>query len=81
MILPSKHLSQNRALLTVGAEILRRLTLPVTASALWEQVSHSVRAQATPFALRYDAFVLALDLLFLVGAIELREGLLIRRVS
>lgn len=81
MILPSKHLSQNRALLTVGAVILRHLSAPVTVSALWEQVSHSFRDQTVPSPLRYDAFVLALDLLFLVGAIELCEGLLARRAS
>jgi hypothetical protein len=81
MILPSKHLSQNRALLTVGAVILRHLSAPVTVSALWEQVSGFSRSQTAPSGLGYDAFVLALDLLFLMGTIELREGLLVRKVS
>jgi len=81
MILPSKHLSQNRALLTVGAVILRHLSAPITVSALWEKVSRFYREQIAPSPLRYDAFVLTLDLLFLVGAIELREGLLVRRAS
>jgi hypothetical protein len=81
MILPSKHLSQNRALLTVGAVILRHLSAPVTVSALWEHVSRFFRGQTAPAPLRYDAFVLTLDLLFLMDAIELREGLLIRRAS
>jgi len=81
MILPSKHLSQGRALLTVGATILRRLAHPATISALWEVMLHPADKQKEPVHLRYDAFVLALDLLFLVGAIELREGLLHRRVS
>jgi hypothetical protein len=81
MILPSKHLSQNRALLTVGAVILRHLSAPVTVSALWEQVSHFSKGQTASSPLRYDAFVLTLDLLFLVGAIELCKGLLIRRAS
>jgi hypothetical protein len=78
MILPSKHLSQNRALLTVGAVLLRNLSSPVTVSALWEQVSLSARDYKTAPPLRYDAFVLALDLLFLMGALELRDGLLVR---
>jgi hypothetical protein len=81
MILPSKHLSQDRALLTVGALILRHLSEPVTVSALWEQVSPSGRDEKTVPPLRYDAFVLALDLLFLMGALELREGLLVRRTA
>ena len=78
MILPSKHVSQDRALLTVGAVILRHLSHPVTVSALWEQMPRSARDLKAPSPLRYDAFVLALDLLFLIGALELREGLLVR---
>lgn len=78
MILPSKHLPQDRALLTVGAVILRHLSGPVTVSTLWEQVSRSSRDQTTPSPLHYGAFVLALDLLFLMGALELREGLIVR---
>jgi hypothetical protein len=81
MILPSKHLSQDRALLTVGAAILRHLSHPVTVSALWEQMPRSAIDQKAPSPLRYDAFVLALDLLFLIGALELREGLLVRGAS
>ena len=81
MILPSKHLSQDRALLTVGAAILRHLSHPVTVSALWEQMPRSARDQKAPPTLRYDGFVLALDLLFLIGAVELRDGLLVRGAS
>jgi hypothetical protein len=78
MILPSKHLSQDRALLTVGAAILRQLSQPITVSALWEQILGAAEGQKAHALLRYDAFVLALDLLFLIGALELREGLLVR---
>jgi len=80
VILPSKHLSQDRALLTVGARILQYLSQPITISALWEELplqNADGRNDAPP--LRYDGFVLALDLLFLVGAIELQDGLLTRR--
>lgn len=76
MILPSKHLSQDRALLTVGATILRHLSRPMTVSALWEEVSHPTIGQKSPPLLRYDGFVLALDMLFLIGALDLQEGLL-----
>jgi hypothetical protein len=81
MILPSKHLDQDRALLTVGAQILSRLKQPETVSALWEQVSREAAVPASnPKSLRFDAFVLALDLLFLMGAIQLDKGL-IRRAT
>ncbi len=80
MILPSKHLPENRALLTLGAVILRHLSESITVSALWEHVCRPSDDRVAPPPLRYDAFVLALDLLFLVGAIELRDGRLARRV-
>lgn len=79
MILPSKHLPQDRALLTVGARILPYLSQPKTISALWEELRRSAVDQKKLSPLRYDGFVLALDLLFLIGAIELQGGLLSRR--
>lgn len=79
MILPNKHLSQERALLTVGAKLLILLSQPKTVSALWEEMSGSLAPEEKrKHALRYDAYVLTLDLLFLIGAIELQEGLLRR---
>lgn len=74
MILPSKHLSERRALLTVGSEILALLDKPRTVSSVWEELrgkkGKSVRH------LSYDWYMLALDLLFLMGAVILRDGLL-----
>lgn len=80
MILPTKHLSQDRALLTVGARLLALLTQPMTVSALWEKISRSPGAIGSKRpALRYDAYVLTLDLLFIIGTIELQDGLLRRK--
>ncbi|MCX7046661.1 MAG: hypothetical protein NTX50_14395 [Candidatus Sumerlaeota bacterium] len=72
MILPSKHISQEKALLTVGAELLKHLDRPRTVSAVWEDMRNSADVS-------YDWFVLALDLLYAMDAVEVREGLLIRR--
>jgi ABC-three component (ABC-3C) system Middle Component 6 len=73
MILPSKHLPQERALLTVGANLLAVLERPMTVSALWQSVLQEDHA-----GLSFDWFVLALDLLYLLGAVQLRDGLLTR---
>ena len=78
MILPTKHLQQDRALLTVGARILPRLDQPKTVSALWEELSRESDTMGRSRALRYDGFVLALDLLFLMGTIQLHDGRLAR---
>ena len=79
MILPSKHLHQERALLTVGAQILQRLGRPKTVSALWEELRRLDRSGAkVQSQLTYDWFILALDLLYAVGAIEFNSGLVVR---
>lgn len=79
MILPSKHLSQERALLTVGGYILQKLQEPMTVSALWERL-HAMGSDDTNSSqlLHYDGYVLALDLLYIIGAIKLEDGLLTR---
>ena len=79
MILPSKHISQERALLSVGARILLCLPRPKTVSALWEEMRPPAASKGDVPLLHYDGFVLALDLLFLMGTIDLRGGLLRRR--
>jgi len=73
MILPSKHLPQERALLTVGANLPATLEHPMTVSALWQPVQ-----QDDHTSLSFDWFVPAPDLLHLPGAVHLRDGLLIR---
>ena len=79
MILPSKHVSHDRALLSVGARILPHLSQPKTVSAVWEDIRPPVMTKGDLPPTQYDEFVLALDLLFLLGAIEMRGGLLRRR--
>lgn len=76
MILPSKHLSERRALLTVGSEILALLDHPRTVSSLWEALG--VRKSGAR-RLSYDWFVLSLDLLFLMDAVTMRDGLLFKK--
>jgi hypothetical protein len=80
VILPSKHLSQERALLTVGGRVLLLLSQPKTVSALWGELNSLTETPryATP-PLSYDVFVLALDLLYSIGAVEMEDGLLARK--
>lgn len=81
MILPSKHLPQDRALLTVGGHVLTFLVRPKTVSALWEELNRQDQGMVTirPRRITYDWFVLALDLLYSLGTIELENGLVARR--
>ena len=81
MILPSKHLPQDRALLTVGGHVLMFLAHPKTVSALWEELSRHEGdlSAARPRKITYDWFLLTLDLLYALGTIELESGLVARR--
>jgi hypothetical protein len=72
MILPTKHISENEAILGVGATILRHLDGPITVSGLWERTKVETNVGT------FERFVLSADLLFIIGAIELRDGLLVR---
>ncbi len=79
MILPSKHLSLKRALLTVGAEILIRLKRPKTVSRLWEGICQEQSEKESSPTITFDWFILALDLLFTLGVVEFRDNVLTRR--
>lgn len=80
MILPSKGVPASKALITVGGSVLDILAdSSLTVSGLWRQYSEAHRLpEGSPIS--YDWFVLSLDLLYLLGAIELTDLGLIRRV-
>jgi hypothetical protein len=80
VILPSKHIPSDRALLTIGAEILKLLDRPKTVSVLWDGVRAKDSIQVHG-RIGYDWFVLALDLLFLTNAIGYKNGALHRGQS
>jgi hypothetical protein len=80
MILPTKHVRPDRALIGVGAETLDLLRRPMTISRLWDDV-RGRRTLHTPNApIDYEWFILALDLLYLIGAVEFDHGV-VRRSS
>lgn len=81
MILPTKYLSHDRALLSVGAEILAQLKEPRTVSELWECVREGRNKCVAATPLSFDWFVLALNLLYAVTAIEYSNGVVRREVS
>jgi hypothetical protein len=68
MILPSKHIPENRALLGLGAVLLRELHIPCTVSSLWEKIR--VHQSVGTF----ERFILALDMLYVLGVIKADAG-------
>jgi hypothetical protein len=76
MILPTKHLHADRALLTIGARILQALDTPRTVSSLWDDCRE--RWFARDAKITYEWFILALDLLFILRAIHEEYGLIVK---
>lgn len=78
MLLPTKGVSPDRALLTLGADVLALLKEPKTVSKLWADVQRD-RLNRSAFAkVSFDWFVLSLDVLFALGCIQLTKGKLVR---
>jgi hypothetical protein len=76
MILPTKHLSSDRALLTVGAHLLTVLDEPRTVSALWDRIRRRRDSRIGHGPISYEWFILSLDLLYATNAIALESGLI-----
>lgn len=77
MILPTKHLPESRSLVGVGATILLLLEKQgSTVSGLWD-IFKDVRGEKAMVS--YDWFVMGLDLLFMLDAIEIQKGVIVRK--
>ena len=76
MILPNKHLKLDRTILGVSAEILSLIGAEATVSELWERIHARRRKSGAP--INFDWFILSLSFLYAVGAISIREGVLIQ---
>jgi hypothetical protein len=71
MILPTKGVPPRQALISVGGEVLRVLSEPKTISRLWDDLRER-REQGVEVT--FDWFILSLDMLFLLGIVEIDRG-------
>lgn len=74
MILPSKYIQEDEALLGLGAKILSILYEDKALSELWEET------KAQQNVSNYERFVLALDMLYVMGLI-IFEDQKIKRIA
>jgi hypothetical protein len=72
MILPTKHIPVSHSLLGVAATVLGAIRDRDSITSLWDRLRNA------PGVVVYDRFVLALDLLFIMGLVAERDGLLVR---
>ena len=72
MIMPNKNIKLEYSLLYCGAMILESLQEIDTISFLWD------KARQTETMVNYEKFVLTMDYLFLIGAIRMENGMIVR---
>ncbi|WP_414651741.1 ABC-three component system middle component 6 [Hyphomonas sp. UBA3195] len=75
MILPSKHIDASNALIGVGADIISALEEPKSASVVFYEVQNT-RQESGLARIHFDWFLLALDFLYTLDAIQFKGGLL-----
>jgi len=80
MILPTKHIRPERALIGVGAEVLGILKRPMTMSRLWDEIRNRRSLHAPNAPIDYQWFILSLDFLYMTGALYFERGL-VRKVQ
>ena len=81
MIAPTKGIAPERALLSVAAQASIVLTEPMTVSQVWSELGRWRARNENLAPITYGWFVLALDVLYALGAIRLEHGLLHKNVS
>jgi hypothetical protein len=79
MIVPTKGIAPQRALLAVGAQIIQVLDRPITVSQAWATLQQWRRAHDHHAPVPFWWFVLALDALYALGAVDLQDELLVLR--
>ena len=78
MLLPSKSIPADQALIAVGAQVLLQLERPGSVSAIWQRLVDWRSEHSMPSAIPFWWFALSLDLLYLMGVVSMRDGELVR---
>lgn len=73
MILPTKHIRISESLIGLGGYLLKLLNEPMTIDNLWFKFS-KYNNQKYPAYHNFDNVVLSLNLLFIMGIIEINEN-------
>lgn len=82
MILPKKQLSLYESFFGFGAFLLEHINSPISVDELWKYYKDSYECKKYPVKFSFDQFIMALDYLFIIGAIKEDErGLLCYEIA
>jgi len=75
MLMPTKHIKTENALVGIGAQLLELLDTDKTVSALFFQLQETRHSEELP-TIQFDWFLLALDFLYAIGAVRYQDGVI-----
>ncbi|WP_121433081.1 ABC-three component system middle component 6 [Actinomadura pelletieri] len=78
MILPTKNIAPDQALIAVGAQVLMQLDQPATVSTVLDRLIAWRVEHKMPSSIPFWWFALTLDFLYTTGSIKLEAGELTR---
>lgn len=81
MLLPDKHIKLSESLLGLGSFLLSVLRSPMTVDTIWLEYSKARESGVYPAHHTFENVVLALDVLFAVGAIQSQNNGLIEKCA
>ncbi|GGL27138.1 ABC-three component system middle component 6 [Nocardia jinanensis] len=79
MITPTKGISPQRALLSIGAQVVQAVEAPVTVSQAWSRLLEWRTAHEHRDSIPFWWFALSLDVLYALGLATLDDDLLVIR--
>jgi hypothetical protein len=79
MLLPDKHIKMSESLLGLGSFLLSTLRKPMTVDAMWFEYCKAREDGTYPAHHTFENAVLALDVLFAIGAIAIKKDGLIEK--
>ncbi len=77
VLLPNKYIHEERTIIKAGGRLISLLEDPMTVTQVWEKykiIQDKSQLPQVPF----DLFILTLDFLYAIGAIEFKKGKLWR---
>ena len=78
MITPTKHTNFSESLLGFGSYVLRLLETPKSVDDLWDKYQNDLKNKAYFAKHSFDNLLLTIGLLYLIGAVEEQDGVIIK---
>jgi len=82
MILPNKYIKNGESLMGVSSLLLHLIKGEASVDKLWLEYRTYCTNEKIQYKVSFDNFLLAIDLLFIIGAItEVRKGIIGREIN